>query len=82
MSVILVTGSSTGIGRLTALTLARQGHRVYVSMRSVTSRDGAATAAEVARIAAAENLDLAGVQLDVSSQESADAAVSRSAADP
>ncbi|EHN80386.1 short-chain dehydrogenase/reductase SDR [Streptomyces coelicoflavus ZG0656] len=75
MSVVLITGSSTGIGRLTSLTLARQGHRVYAGMRSLTSEDGAATAAEMARIAAAENLALVAVQLDVSSQESADAAV-------
>ncbi|MFE0930596.1 SDR family oxidoreductase [Streptomyces mutabilis] len=75
MSVVLITGSSTGIGRLTSLILARQGHRVYAGMRSLTSEDGAATAAEMARIAAAENLDLVAVQLDVSSQESADAAV-------
>jgi NAD(P)-dependent dehydrogenase (short-subunit alcohol dehydrogenase family) len=70
MSVVLITGSSTGIGRLTALTLARQGHEVYASMRSTTSADGSATAAE---FAAVENLHV--VELDVTSQESADAAV-------
>ncbi|WP_033226528.1 MULTISPECIES: SDR family oxidoreductase [unclassified Streptomyces] len=77
MSVVLVTGSSTGIGRLTALTLARQGHRVHASVRSLTSADGAAAAADFARIAAAEHLDLAVLELDVTSQESADAAVYR-----
>ncbi|MEV6348262.1 SDR family oxidoreductase [Actinoplanes sp. NPDC051851] len=70
MSVVLITGSSTGIGRLTALTLARQGHQVYASMRSLTSPDGAATAAEFAGV---ENLHV--VELDVTSQESANAAV-------
>jgi len=32
--IILVTGSSRGIGRQTALALTRAGHTVYASMRS------------------------------------------------
>ena len=34
--VILVTGSSSGFGRLTAETLARQGHQVYATLRELT----------------------------------------------
>ena len=34
MSVILVTGSSTGIGQETALHMARKGHVVYAAVRS------------------------------------------------
>ncbi|MEM9254998.1 MAG: SDR family oxidoreductase [Pseudomonadota bacterium] len=37
MSVILVTGSSTGIGQETALHFARQGHEVYASCRNPDS---------------------------------------------
>lgn len=32
--VVLITGSSRGIGRLTAIELARRGHRVYGTMRN------------------------------------------------
>ena len=34
MSVILITGSSTGIGLTTAVYLSGKGHRVYASMRN------------------------------------------------
>jgi NAD(P)-dependent dehydrogenase (short-subunit alcohol dehydrogenase family) len=37
--VILITGTSSGIGRLAAETLARAGHFVYASMRETASRN-------------------------------------------
>ena len=73
-SVILVTGASTGIGRLTALSLAAAGHIVYASMRDVAGRN-AAHVRELRDWAFANGHDLRAVELDVLSQESADAAV-------
>lgn len=74
MSTVLITGAGTGIGNLTARALARAGHRVYASMRAPESRN-AARAGELRALAAAENLDLHVIELDVASQESADLAV-------
>lgn len=44
MSVVLVTGTSSGFGRMTAQTLARRGHRVYAGMREIGGRNASAAA--------------------------------------
>ncbi len=72
--VILVTGSSNGIGRLTVETLARQGHRVYASMRDVHGRN-TAVGSELQHLAEDQGLDLYTIELDVTDDSSVDDAV-------
>ncbi|OZM83089.1 SDR family NAD(P)-dependent oxidoreductase [Pseudonocardia sp. MH-G8] len=74
MSIILITGAATGIGRVTAERLAADGHTVYASMRDLDGRNR--EHAEEARAhARREHVELRVVELDVTSQDSADAAV-------
>lgn len=71
--IILVTGAGTGIGKLTAQSLAEAGHVVYASMRDIAGRNSG-RAAEMRGHAAARGLQLHPLELDVLSQASADAA--------
>lgn len=71
--IVLVTGAGSGIGKLTALSLAEAGHVVYASMRDIAGRNNA-RAAELRALAAQKKLQLHPLELDVLSQESADAA--------
>ncbi len=72
--VILVTGSGSGFGRLTALTLARQGQRVFASLRDAEGRN-AAKSAEIRRAAEGEVLPLSVLDLDVADDASVERAV-------
>jgi NAD(P)-dependent dehydrogenase (short-subunit alcohol dehydrogenase family) len=71
--IILVTGSSSGFGRMTAEALGRAGHTVYASMRDVAGRN-AGTAAELSAIAGS---DLRPLELNVQSEPSVNAAVEK-----
>lgn len=65
---ILITGASSGFGRDTAETLAKAGHQVYASMRSISDRHSV-VANEL------KNLGIKVVELDVTDDASVDRAV-------
>jgi NAD(P)-dependent dehydrogenase (short-subunit alcohol dehydrogenase family) len=73
-SIILITGAATGIGNLSARTLAKSGHTVYASMRDLAGSN-AATVHKLHDFATTEKVDLRPIELDVQSQPSADSAV-------
>jgi NAD(P)-dependent dehydrogenase (short-subunit alcohol dehydrogenase family) len=77
---ILITGTSTGIGWLTALTCARSGHLVYASMRDKAKRNAGA-AAELQDAAKRENIAIEVIDLDVTSQGSVADALEKIEAD-
>lgn len=72
--IILITGASTGFGRLTAEALAKAGHAVYASMRDVAGRN-ADNARALADIGRRDGSDLRPLELDVQSEASAEAAI-------
>jgi NAD(P)-dependent dehydrogenase (short-subunit alcohol dehydrogenase family) len=74
--VILITGAGTGMGHLAASALADAGHTVYATMRDPNGRN-AARAADLLDYATEHSVDLRGVELDVLSQDSANAAVAK-----
>ena len=74
--VIIITGASSGFGRLSANALAKAGHMVYASMRGTTGRN-AAQVADVEKFARDSGVDLRAIELDVGAQESVDAAIAK-----
>jgi len=72
--VVLITGASTGFGRLFAETLARHGHTVFATMRDPTGRN-ATNASEIRALAKKESLPLHVLELDVTNDASVEQAV-------
>ena len=71
---VLVTGAGTGIGALTAASLAAAGHRVFASVRDPDGRSAKQAQSLLERSAGAPG-ELSVVKLDVADQGSCDRAV-------
>ena len=71
MTIALVTGTSSGIGLATAVTLARGGHTVIATMRNLES------AGELQKIVAAEKLPVSLAALNVDDDASVDSALGK-----
>jgi len=72
--VVLITGSSTGFGRLFANTLARNGHTVFATMRDPGGRN-AKNASEIRTLAEKDSLPMYVLELDVTDDSSVERAV-------
>jgi len=72
--VIVVTGASSGFGQLTVEELGKAGHTVYAGIRDITGRNAQA-AADLAGQAADGGPDLHAVEMDVTDDESVNAAI-------
>ncbi len=72
--VVLITGASSGFGRLISETLARKNFRVFATMRNVNDRNAAA-AREFHELAKRESLCLQILELDVTDDASVERAV-------
>ena len=73
---ILVTGSSSGFGRLGVEYYARQGAKVFATMRNVPRPE----ADELRDLASSEGLDISVIEIDVTSDEQVEAGVSEALA--
>src|SRR5260221_6692084 len=72
--VVLITGSSTGFGRLFTETVARKGHTVFATMRDPGGRN-AKNASEIRALAQEESLPIHVLELDVTDDGSVGRAV-------
>ena len=73
MTVVLVTGCSTGFGLLTVVELARRGDRVFATMRDPARADGLRAALHAAGDGLGDDVEV--VALDVTDDDSVRAAV-------
>ena len=73
---VVITGTSSGFGKITSEHLAKAGHTVFATMRGVSGKNAKA-AAELRAFAETERVALHVVELDVTSQPSVDDAIAR-----
>src|SRR6185312_389882 len=69
MTITLITGTSSGIGKATALHLASCGHKVYATMQSMDQHQALVDEASV------RNLSVEIIALDVDKEESVQSAI-------
>ena len=62
MTVTLITGANSGLGRATALLLAQKGHKVYAGMRNLEKGSKL--------LELAKDCDLSAIQIDVTDDDS------------
>lgn len=72
--VVVVTGASSGFGAIAARALASAGHTVYAGMRDTAARNAPAVA-DLEGEASRDHVSLRAVEMDISSQDSVDAAI-------
>lgn len=80
MSTVLITGTSTGFGHLTARALAAAGHTVFATMRN-SAKQNADRAAALRDYAASVAGSITVLDLDVTDDASVEAAVAAASAD-
>jgi NAD(P)-dependent dehydrogenase (short-subunit alcohol dehydrogenase family) len=71
---ILITGCSSGFGKLTAETLAKEGYRVFAGMREVTGKN-AKPARDLLVWAERESVNIDVVEMDVTDEDSVERGV-------
>ena len=76
MKKILITGCSTGFGYDSAIYLAEKGHEVYATMRNINDKNKEA-ATKLKKLATSKGLKLEVIEMDVTSDESVAAAMTK-----
>src|ERR1700716_2812994 len=75
MVIALITGTSSGIGLATAVSLARRGHKVIATMRNLQG------ATELQKIISTEQLPITVADLDVNDDTSVERSIGRALAE-
>jgi NAD(P)-dependent dehydrogenase (short-subunit alcohol dehydrogenase family) len=75
-SVVLITGTSSGIGRASAIAFARLGYHVIATMRQLKGKNAKASK-ELQTLANNENLKISTIEIDVNDDRSVENGVDR-----